>query len=383
MDDKRFMLFSMCIDILAIFVFSHIVRVQAAGGYEGQLLPRFKDTLIIRKELILGGAWSDERSKESGKNAVGFEVLKKFSHKRGDWGSVLVQLRIVRYDNYYMYMNNTRMSFNHIDGMHDWELEFHDAYFQFRGPLRRKINVKIGHFDVPYGLEQHVDTHTTLVQLMAGRNIGFKKDWGISLAGQFPRFGYELAFTRGSGFEYREHGKNFLISARVGTPVDQNFMIGISGLYGKPIDAMGVMRGRKDALAGEPPTWFDRNHKPGDDIIKRWRTGLDSIYIYGPYTFKGEVSYGADVNQEVINAIFEARYLFPGMDERLEATVQIQSSYQDISGSGGDNDSFMLLGLSYRITKEVTLQSAYRHDLERLQNTNDENVVAIQAYCNF
>ena len=66
----------------------------------------------------------------------------------------------------------------HIDGMYDWELEFHDAYFKYSGPFKGRLNFRIGHFDVPFGLEQNVDTHSTLVQLMPMRNIGFKKDWG-------------------------------------------------------------------------------------------------------------------------------------------------------------------------------------------------------------
>lgn len=344
---------------------------------------KFKENLIFKKEIILGGSRSDEKSEVSGKNSIGFEILKKFSGKKGDWGSALIQMRFVRYDHEYMLMNTTKMTPAHVDGMHDWELEFHDAYFKYSGPFKGKLDYRIGHFDVPYGLEQNVDTHSTLVQLISMRNIGFKKDWGISVGGQLPEMDYEFAFTRGSGVEYRNRGENYLLSGRVGTPADENFSIGLSGLYGEPIDAMGTMRGKKMGMMSNPNTWFGSAAKPVDDIIRRWRVGLDSIYLYGPFTFKGEVSYGKDVNQEVINGLFEADYLFPGMEGRLEAVVQLQSTYQDITASGGDNDTFLTLGLNYKISNEVTLQATYRHDFQRLKNTENEDIIALQLYCYF
>jgi hypothetical protein len=345
--------------------------------------PKLRKNLLFKKEIILGGAWSDERSEIAGRNSVGFELLKKFSDKKGDWGSTLLQMRLVRYDNFYMLMNNNKVLPNHVDDTHDWELEFHDAYFKYSGRFKGRLNFRIGHYDVPYGLEQNVDTHSTLIQLITVRNIGFKKDWGVSIGGQLPKIDYEFAFTRGSGIEYIDRGENFLLSGRVGTPADENFSIGISGLYGEPIDSMGVMRGEELGVMGKTNTWFGSSTMPEDDIIRRWRVGLDSIYLYGPFTFKGELSYGEDVNQEVINGVLEIDYFFPGMDERLEMILQIQSAYQDINTSGGDNDTFLILSSNYKISNAVTLQFTYRHDFQRLKNTKDEDIIALQLYCYF
>ncbi len=344
---------------------------------------KLKENLLFKKEVILGGFWSDERSQIAGRNSIGFELLKKFSDKKGDWGSTLLQLRFVRYDHQYILMNNNKVPPNHVDDTHDWELEFHDAYFKYSGRFKGRLNFGIGHYDVPYGLEQNVDTHSTLIQLISERNIGFKKDWGISMGGQLPEIDYEFAFTRGSGIEYVDRGKNFLLSGRIGTPADENFSIGISGLYGEPIDSMGIMRGKELGVMGEPNTWFGSTIIPEDDIIRRWRVGLDSIYLHGPFTFKGELSYGEDVNQEVVNGVFEIGYFSPGMDERLETLLQVQNAYQDINTSGGDNDTFLILGSNYKITNEVTLQFTYRHDFQRLKNTKDEDTIAMQFYCYF
>lgn len=365
--------------IMTIFCFTLANAEEESKKTQDSFLSKFKENLVFKKEIILGGMWSQERDKLAGKQSVGFEVLKKLSGEGGDWATILFQLRFVRYDNQFMYMNDNKMPYAHIDGEDDWELELHDAYFKYTGNFKGKLNFRIGHFDVPFGLEENVDTHSTLVQLMSMRNVGFKKDWGISMDGQFPRFDYDFAFTRGTGVEYRDRGENYLLSGRIGTPADENFSVGISGLYGEPIDTMGVMRGKKMGMMGNPNTWFGSTTKPGDDIIRRWRVGADSIYLYGPFTFKGEVSYGEDVNQDVVNTVAELDYLFP--DQKMEAIAQFQYAYQDITASGGKDDIFGVLGFNYKFSPYVTLQTTYRHDFSRLKKTDEDEFVSVQLYC--
>lgn len=369
--------------IIPCLCFTQAKAEETVKKEENNFFSKLRENLLFKKEVIIGGSRSDERSEITGRNSIGFDLLKKFSNKKGDWGCMLLQMRLVRYDHQYVFMNNNKVLLDHVDEMHDWELEFHDAYFRYSGRFKGKLNFRIGHFDVPYGLEQNVDTHSTLIQLITVRNIGFKKDWGLSIGGLLPNIDYELAFTRGSGHEYLDRGENYLLSGRIGTPADENFCIGFSGLYGEPIDAMGIMRGKKIGVTDKPNTWFGSATIPEDDIIRRWRVGLDSICLYGPFTFKGELSYGEDENQEALNAVLEIDHLFPGMDERLEEVVQIQSAYQDINTSGGNNDTLLKLGLNYKISNEVTLQFTYRHDFQRLKNTKDEDLIAIQLYCYF
>jgi len=342
---------------------------------------KFKENLIVKKEIILESAWSDQKSDLSNKNSLGFEALKRFSSKKRDWASALVQLRFVQYAHEYMLMNTTPMSPSHVEGIYDGKIELHDAYFKYSGPFKGRLNFRIGHFDVPFGLEENTDTHSTLVQLISTRNIGFKKDWGLSILGEFSEFDYNFSITRGSGIEFIDKGDNFLLSGRIGTPSTENFVIGISALYGEVRDSMGIMRGMH--MTNMTNYYFNDTTRPGDDIVRRYRVGLDGTFIYGPYTFKSEASFGEDVDQSVINGLVEIDYLFAGMDDKLEAVAQVQSAYQDIPAAGGDNDTFLTLGLNYMISYAVNLQASFRHDLQRLKNTENENIVGLRLYCYF
>ena len=65
---------------------------------------------MLRCSIIIGGSYSDEKNEMAGKNSIGFEVLKKFSNKKGDWASFLLQMRFLRYDRQSMLMNKTQSS---------------------------------------------------------------------------------------------------------------------------------------------------------------------------------------------------------------------------------------------------------------------------------
>jgi len=366
---------------ITTFGFSEAEAKENTANNNDNFISKFKENLIVKKEIILQSAWSDEKDEISNKNSLGFEVLKKFSSKKGDWASALVQLRFVQYAHEYMLVNTTPMPPSHVEGIYDGKIELHDAYFKYSGPFKGQLNFRIGHFDVPFGLEENTDTHSTLVQLISMRNIGFKKDWGLSILGEFPKFDYNFSLTRGSGVEFIDKGDNFLLSGRIGTPSTENFVIGLSVLYGEVRDPMGIMRGMH--MANMTSYYFNDTTRPGDDIVRRYRVGVDGTLLYGPYTFKSELALGEDVNQDVINGLAEVNYLFPAMEDRLEAVAQVQSAYQGIPAAGGNNDTFLTLGLNYKISPGVTLQTTYRHDFQRLKNTANEDSVALRLYCYF
>ena len=163
-------------------------------------------------------------------------IHKVFSDRDGDIGTAVLQPYLVRRD-------NALPIPMHVEDDDDWEGEFHDFYFNLRRFGRGRTNLKVGHFDVPFGLEPQTDTHFTLYQVLPMQNLGMKKDWGVSLNGQLPKFDYEISVTRGSGVELdrfhdgemtmmRSAGRNWAVAGRIGTPQERDLSAGLSAFYG-------------------------------------------------------------------------------------------------------------------------------------------------------
>ena len=72
-----------------------------------------------------------------------------FSDDEGDIGTLLLQLYVVRRDNQYS-------RFFRMNNDDAFVIELHDFYFNLTRFGRGRRNLKIGHFDVPFGLEPMV-----------------------------------------------------------------------------------------------------------------------------------------------------------------------------------------------------------------------------------
>ena len=104
--------------------------------------------------------------------------------------------------------------------------------FNYTGIGRGRLNVRVGHFELPFGLEQIIQTNGTLNQTNASANTGLKTDWGISLNGELPGFEYELGFMRGGGNGLRTDAKGYFVG-RVGLPRYRSWWLGVSGVSGE------------------------------------------------------------------------------------------------------------------------------------------------------
>lgn len=310
------------------------------------------DQSFFYKELNLIGGYSDQEKwvgkSSSLKNSVGWEYYRKFSNEYGDYLTCDLQLRL---------------AYDSLESRDDaWGAEIHNAWAEYK--LAPGLNLKFGHFDPAFGLEPILDTHGTLLQTMAMKNIGFKKDWGFSLRKAFVKFDYEIAAQLGSGMSiYRKDG-NFLLSSRIGTPVDKSFQYGISLLYGELLKTSGM-------------NTFPKNDLVFDNAISKKRVGLDSQYLFGPYLFKAEAAFGKDDVQEVLGALFEVDYTIP-KHQNLQLEAQFSSWLNNLDQSGSD-DSTLSLGISYRASSNITLRTNYVHDFNLVSGEEDKQFL-IQFY---
>ena len=317
------------------------------------------------------------RGKASGLNAVGFDIHKVFSDSEADIGTLLLQPYLVRRDNALMIMP-------HVEDDDDWEIEFHQFYFNLTRWGRGRTNLRVGHFFLPYGLEPLNDTHFTVYQVLTMPNLGEKMDWGVSLNGALPLFDYEVSLTQGSGMEYTNVGKNYAITGRIGTPSDRNFVLGLSGFYGQILDPHRLHRWHAGL---RPPSRVDRvlGRTPGmgrgdDNLIRRIRAGIDVTWIINQFTLKGEASVGRDFNQDVFNSLIELDWT--SADQKF--TVYLQGIYLGQRGHRGwDEDVIARLGALWNINEHWSVSGQYSQDLETLGSRPEDAIFTLQMRYRF
>ena len=277
---------------------------ESPGGSGPQWLRSMGDNLRLNVDAV--SRFDTKRGPDAGStlNTVGLDVHTVMSNGSGNVGVFVLQPYLVRRD-------NARPVMMHMEGPNDWEVELHDFYFNVTRWGRGRTNIKFGHFDVPFGLEPNTDTHFKIYQLIPMENLGMKKDWGVSLNGGLPKFDYEVALTRGSGFQYRsKENNNYAVSARIGTPSDRNFVLGVAVLQGR------VLNPRLNVL------------------IPRKRAGLDASWIVSQFTLKGEASLGKDFNDNVYHNLLELDWVNPA--GTLSAYVQgVHLRRKMMMGMGG------------------------------------------------
>ena len=132
---------------------------------------------------------------------LGLDVHKVFGSESGDWGTLVLQPYLTRLD------SPRHPPF--FESNHDWELVWRIFNFNYTGIASGRFNVRVGHMEIPFGLEQVVNTNGTLRDYQHGRNIGVKADWGVSLNGELPAWDYEFSLTRGTGNEWSSRGDPF------------------------------------------------------------------------------------------------------------------------------------------------------------------------------
>jgi hypothetical protein len=291
-------------------------------------LDRLEENLRLNVDVYSRGSTTHQRGQASWLNAVGLDLHKVFSAPDGDIGTLVLQPFLARRDNAIPVPH-------HTDGSSDWEIELHDFYFNLRRWGRGRTNIKVGHFDIPFGLEPTVDTHVRLHQLISNENIGMKKDWGVSINGELPKFDYEISLTQGSGHEWINKGKNHALAARIGTPGGRNFVAGASVFHGRILGHHG-------------------------NLMRRSRVGVDAAWKVEQFTLRSEASMGQDSDNDVLNALAEVNWNTP--DQKFEAYLQGVYLGSEATGTW-DEKVQTRVGGRWQMSKHFSLSAQYSHDI--------------------
>jgi hypothetical protein len=297
----------------------------------------FAEESFFYKELnaLVGYSEREEWVGEKGmglKNSVGFEWFQKFSDDYGDFMTADLQVRL-SYD-------------SSVPSDDAWAIELHNAWVEYKVGLGK--NLRAGHFSPSFGLEPSLDTHGTLFQTMAGRDIGFKKDWGVGYRSGLGVYDYELSAQIGSGMGIEQKDGSHLISGRIGTPLNNDIRYGLSALVGE------ILESKENRTIPKPEI--------ADDAVSKWRVGADAQCAFGSYQFMTEVSLGRNENDDVVGVLLGVDYTIPS---RQDVTLQAQGQvWTDDPDESERSQSEIGAGVSWRIDRSWTVRMAVFHDLE-------------------
>ena len=304
----------------------------------------------LRGSFEEGGAWSlltdnlrwavdiagrinaTESAGYTNQEFFGIDLLKTVSSEKRDIGTLIVQLYVDFHSDAPAWRNT-------------WDFKVREMHFNYYITRRGGLNLRIGHIQIPYGLNLPPITGGTLRQFDTGPNLGHKVDWGTSLNGVNSKFVYEVALTRGSGFDYESDGDPYLVSGRIGTPTQRPFVIGASGLHGK------VFNPRNGA------------------IIDRTRIGVDTRWQGGPIDALAQVSIGRDhtgaqPKMDIVNSFLDLSWRTPTDALLLYAQGNLMMS-RPTAGSGGawNKSSFLTIGAQLALAQHYWISADYRHEL--------------------
>jgi hypothetical protein len=277
----------------------------------------------------------------SSQDAYGFDFHKVFSNVNGDYGTLIFQPYLVHLNN----ISNPPFFFDDGD---DWELTWRIVNFNYTGLSNGKFNVRIGHFEIPFGLEQNIDTNGTLRQYTFS-NRGIKVDWGASINGNLPKLDYELALTRGSSNEFLDRDDPYIFSGRIGTPSHQNTIYGFSYFYG-------------DVLAGK-------------QTIRRKQLGLDIAHYYKQWEFLSEVSGGENNDVEVINWLGEISWR--NLYESIHVFTQTKTEFSKLNNKWEDGLG-VSIGIDWQFHKQLSLGSQITHEFDNPTSSNADLTASFQ-----
>lgn len=286
-----------------------------------------------------------DKNHNSFQHVIGIDIHKVFSGETSDIGTLLFQPYIVKIN------NNTNFPFV-FDDPNDTQLTWRIANFNYTALSQGQFNIKLGHFEIPYGLEHDTDTNGTLRQFTFS-DRGRKTDWGVSINGILPQFEYEIALTRGSGNEIKSQGNPHIFSGRIGTSSNKNIVAGVS--------------------------WFTGDVLNRNVITERQKFGIDLSYYYYQWQFKAESSIGSTAKNDTLNALIETLWMNPR--ETLSTYVQI--GYQSTEVDNGisnatQSTSYWLAGVQWVGQNGFDISAQYKHKLKDTDIIEIDPVLNIQ-----
>jgi hypothetical protein len=326
-----------------LFIFSLLTPLMA----DEKPWDHFLDNLRWSIDLSMKGTYNTQTNHLSHTEVIGLDLHTVLTYPDGrDIGTLLFQ-------GYFTKLNNAERYPAFFKNASDLKFICRMCYFNASIMDKGQLNLRIGHFELPFGLEYNFDSNGTLRQYSNGRNLGTKIDWGLAFNGQFSWGGYELAFTRGHGVDWKSDSKSYIVSGRIEMIKNYHSFIGLSSFYGRLKSTSGYYH--------------------------RSRIGLD---IGTQFTFinaLAEISIGKDANIEKINSLLEINV--HNNTEKLLGYLQLKHNSQQ--RHSWDSMYQMSLGARYTPNNAWVLSSQWTHDLKTFDHAKRASVLELQLRYRF
>lgn len=192
---------------------------------------------------------------------LGLDSHKVFTSDLGDVGYGVGQI-------YFTQLSNQIPVPWMFESKDDSKFVFREFHLNYTALPRWLPNIRVGHFTLPFGLEENIDTNGRLLDYYHGQNLGTKLDWGLGLNKVLNNFEYNISYTLGGKDKAKSIDNSYAVTGRVGTLSHLNLVMGIS-LFNAEID-----------------------------MVKRKRFAFDWQYYWGTWGLLGEFAFGEDNEQQ-------------------------------------------------------------------------------------
>ncbi|NTS78488.1 hypothetical protein HR060_16715 [Catenovulum sp. SM1970] len=242
---------------------------------------------------------------------LGFDYHNTIADTHSDVGTFVLQLYATK-------INNLSPHPPFFDEENDFKLVTRIFNFNYTGLGRSLPNVKVGHIELPYGIEYRVNTNGTLRQYSHGMNLGPKADWGISLNKQHENLEYEFSLTTGGGQDFTNQNNSYVFTGYIGTPSHHNFHYGVS------VNKSEINRFERESLA------------------------FDAAYYYQLWSMFLEIQVGSKGGLDHHQAFAELNYTTSSHDWLF----YLQTRYTETENTTTRKD--LIVGGKYRLTTDLS-----------------------------
>lgn len=309
------------------------------------------ENLRATLDLSTRAIWDADANEWATEQFVGLDLHKVFGDAEGDVATLTVQGYLTRIDN-----QPRRAPFFESDD----DTVFVHRILNLNVVLldRGRLNLRVGHYELPFGLEQPINTNGTLRQYSNAANLGVVADWGVTLNGQQGRTDWEVGLSRGSGNELDLDGDSWALAGRVGRLVSFDTSVGASAAVIRLADSFNPVDGQT-----------------------RWRVGVDGQRDLGPFTLLAEASVGADGDEQRLQVLGECNWRTPA--EALLAYGQVEWFGGERAAGGLDQTTSLEAGLRWLATSKWTLSTAYTHEIDAPGDRPRDRLLATQLRYRF